>query len=251
MCSISSNARVLGLDVGEKRIGLALSDALFLTAQPYDTHWRKSEAYDLETLCGIIRKNGVTLLVCGLPRNMDGTEGPQAQVTRAFAQKLSEKCGLSVVFEDERLTTAGARRALIEGGVHRGDRKNVIDMLAAVNILQTYMDRQKAEMQNKKREVKPMTENFDAQGSLIELLDENDNPQMFELIHAMTYEDEDYVVLAPAEDDMDEEETGVVILHVLVTDEDEEYETVEDDDLLDKLFEQFVAEMEEIENFEG
>lgn len=96
-----------------------------------------------------------------------------------------------------------------------------------------------------------MSENFDAQGSLIELLDENDNPQMFELIHALSYEDEDYVVLAPAEDDPDEEETGVVILHVVVSDdEDEQYETVEDDALLDKLFAQFIAEMEEIENFE-
>jgi hypothetical protein len=97
-----------------------------------------------------------------------------------------------------------------------------------------------------------MSENFDAQGSLIELLDENDNPQMFELIHALRYEDEDYVVLARAEDDPDEEETGVVILHVVVSDDqDEQYETVEDDALLDKLFAQFVAEMEEIENFEG
>ena len=98
-----------------------------------------------------------------------------------------------------------------------------------------------------------MSEKFDAQDNgLVELIDEEGQPQMFELIHAMSYEDEDYVVLAPAEDDPDEEETGVVILHVVVGDEqDETYETVEDDDLLDKLFEQFVAEMEEIEAFEG
>lgn len=144
MCSIRNNGRVLGLDVGERRIGLALSDALFLTAQPYDTLWRKDEQTDLTALCALIAQNGVTALVCGLPRNMDGSEGAQAQVTRDFARKLEAQSGLSVVFVDERLTTASARRTLIEGGVRRKSRKNVIDKLAAVSILQTYMDRQHA-----------------------------------------------------------------------------------------------------------
>ncbi len=95
-----------------------------------------------------------------------------------------------------------------------------------------------------------MTENFEQQDNLIELFDDNGNGEMFEFIHALEYEDTDYVVLAPADDDPDEEETGVVILRVVPGDEEDQYESVEDDDLLDKLFALFVKEMEELEAFE-
>ena len=96
-----------------------------------------------------------------------------------------------------------------------------------------------------------MAERFNADDNYIELLDENDESVLFEFIHALTYEDVDYVVLAPVEDDSDEEETGVVILRTVIGDEDDEYEAVDDEELLGKLFEMFVSEMQEIEDFEA
>jgi hypothetical protein len=96
-----------------------------------------------------------------------------------------------------------------------------------------------------------MAEKFNADDNYIELLDENDESVMFEFIHALNYQEVDYVVLAPVEEDPDEEETGVVILRAVIGDEEDSYEAVDDEELLNKLFEMFVAEMEEIEDFEA
>ena len=135
--------RVIGLDVGERRIGVALSDPLGITAQPLETYRRKhaDASADVNYLSGLIAEKNAGLIVCGLPLNMNGTEGPQAADTREFAQALSESSGVALEFIDERLTTAMARRSLIEGGMRRDKRKNVIDQLAAVHILQTYLDK--------------------------------------------------------------------------------------------------------------
>ena len=117
---------MLALDVGSKRIGVAGSDALGLTAQAIETLQRA-------------RSRGAEAFVLGLPRNMDGSEGFQAEDTRAFAQALQEKAGLPVLFVDERLTTRAAHNVLIEGNVRRKDRKKVVDKLAAVLILESYL----------------------------------------------------------------------------------------------------------------
>ncbi len=133
--------RIIALDIGEKRIGVALSDPLGITAQPLETYRRKTRRADIEYLGGLCQSKGAELIVCGLPLNMDGSEGFQAEYTRAFAQELEASCGLKVEFVDERLTTALARRALIEGGVRRQERKNSVDQLAAAHILSTYLDK--------------------------------------------------------------------------------------------------------------
>ena len=132
--------RLLGLDVGDRRIGIALSDPLGITAQPLETLHRTKQADDIAHICALIAQNAVTTVVCGLPLHMDGREGEQAAVTREFAAQLETACGVPLVFCDERLTTAMARRTLIEGGVRRDKRKQFIDKLAAVQILQTYLE---------------------------------------------------------------------------------------------------------------
>lgn len=134
-------ARIIGLDVGDKRIGIALSDLLMITAQPVETYTRtQEEQSDIEYLVGLMEKNDVNKIVCGLPKNMNGTIGEQAEKVQAFAEKLKEASGKQLVYWDERLTTKSAHRTLLEADVSRKKRKKVVDKIAAVYILQGYMD---------------------------------------------------------------------------------------------------------------
>ncbi|MHB1846735.1 MAG: Holliday junction resolvase RuvX [Deltaproteobacteria bacterium] len=132
--------RALGLDLGDRRIGLAVSDPLGLTAQGVGTLVRVSERKDLDALAAVALEREAMRLVLGLPRNMDGSEGPRAQKTRAFAEKLKERLSLPLFFWDERLSTAEAERVLIAADVSRRRRKEVIDTLAAQIILQGWLD---------------------------------------------------------------------------------------------------------------
>ena len=125
--------RVIGLDYGTKTVGVALSDALGITAQPVETITRKEE---------IISQNDVTKIVVGLPKNMNNTIGERAEACMEFANNLEIRTGLEVVMWDERLTTVSADKALMESGVRRENRKAVIDQIAAVFILQGYLDSQ-------------------------------------------------------------------------------------------------------------
>ena len=132
--------RIMGLDVGDKRIGVAVSDLLMITAQGVESYTRRGEAEDLEHLKKLAKDWQVYRGVCGLPVNMNGTLGEQARKTQEFAEKLKETLGCEVDFFDERLTTASAERTLIEADVRRSDRRKVVDKLAAVYILQAFMD---------------------------------------------------------------------------------------------------------------
>lgn len=132
--------RIMGLDVGDKTIGVAVSDLMGLTAQGIKTIRRESIKKDFEELERIIKEKQVNKLVLGLPKNMNGTLGPQGEKVIKFSEKLKEKLGLEIQFWDERLTTVAAERSLIEADVSRKKRKQVIDMLAAVLILQGYLD---------------------------------------------------------------------------------------------------------------
>lgn len=137
----STAARVLGLDVGEKTIGLAVSDGLGLTAQPLGVLRRRTPETDLAALMERVRELGVQAFVVGLPRNMNGTFGPAAESCRSFAQILGETSGLPVHMVDERLTTVAAHRTLLEADLSRARRRQVVDATAAALILQTYLDR--------------------------------------------------------------------------------------------------------------
>ncbi|OIQ58534.1 putative holliday junction resolvase [Moorella thermoacetica] len=133
--------RIMGLDVGTKTIGVALSDPLGWTAQGLTTIRRRSLAADLAALKELVRRYGVEELVVGLPRNMNGSLGPQAEAVRAFARRLQAEVGLPVHFFDERLTTVAAGRVLLEADLSRRRRRQVIDQVAATYILQGYLDR--------------------------------------------------------------------------------------------------------------
>lgn len=136
-------ARLLGLDVGTKTIGLALSDVTRTIATPYETIRRTKFTNDAKALAAIAEEMGVGGLVIGLPRNLDGTEGPRAQSTRAFARNLAKHIGLPMAFWDERLSTAAVERHLIAADATRKRRAEVVDRMAAAYILQGALDRLK------------------------------------------------------------------------------------------------------------
>jgi putative Holliday junction resolvase len=130
----------MGLDVGTRTVGVAVADALGMTAQPLVTVRRKSLRVDLEALGAIAREHEVTRAVVGLPLNMDGSEGPRALASRKFAEALEGALGLPVELWDERLSTAEAQRVLLSADVSRARRKEVVDTLAASIILQGWLD---------------------------------------------------------------------------------------------------------------
>lgn len=133
--------RILAFDVGEKRIGVAVSDPLGITAQGIETYHRTDDLeQDVAHLIKLANSYKPVKIVFGLPRNMDGSYGFQAQITREFAEAVLAKWDGDHAFQDERLTTASARRVLIEADVSRDKRKQVIDKVAAVVILQGYLD---------------------------------------------------------------------------------------------------------------
>lgn len=135
--------RILGLDIGEKRIGIALSDPLGWIAQSLKTLERKSIKNDVEEIIKIINDYQVEKVVVGLPKNMNGTLGESGQKVVNFCEKLLDKINIELIYEDERLTTMAAEKVLIDADLSRKKRKGVIDSLAATFILQTYLDRNK------------------------------------------------------------------------------------------------------------
>ncbi|MFT4412738.1 Holliday junction resolvase RuvX [Fredinandcohnia humi] len=134
--------RVLGLDVGSKTIGVAVSDEMGWTAQGIETIKINEERqqFGLERLGEIIKQFEVESVVIGLPKNMNGTIGPRGEASQHFAQLVTKRFGLPVVLWDERLSTVAAERVLLSADVSRKKRKQVIDKMAAVMILQGYLD---------------------------------------------------------------------------------------------------------------
>ncbi|HZJ99236.1 MAG TPA: Holliday junction resolvase RuvX [Tissierellaceae bacterium] len=135
--------RVLGLDVGDKTIGVAVSDPLGFTAQGLTTLIRESNKKDYQAIKELIDEYNAQTLVVGLPKNMNNTIGPQSEKVIKFAEKIKNKFNVEIIYIDERLTTMSAERLLIEGNVRRENRKKYIDKLAASYILQTYLDSQR------------------------------------------------------------------------------------------------------------
>lgn len=137
--------RFIALDVGNKTIGIAVSDLLMLTAQGITTIKRKNIKQDLEELDKLIKEYSVTRIVVGMPKNMNGTIGPQAEKVIKFTEKIEEKFDLPIYYQDERLTTVMAEKLLIDADMSRKKRKKIIDKMAAIQILTTYMDKYKNE----------------------------------------------------------------------------------------------------------
>lgn len=135
--------RIMGLDFGSKTVGVAVSDALLMTAQGVEIIRRKEENKLRQTLARIeelIVEYEVEEIVLGLPKHMNGTEGVRVELTEEFKEKLERRTGLPVTFWDERLTTVSADRTMMEAGIRRENRKDYVDQIAATFILQGYLD---------------------------------------------------------------------------------------------------------------
>ena len=133
--------RYVAFDIGDKRIGVAVSDPFNTYALPSFTYFRKGFSEDVDAVVKIAAEKGATLIVCGLPVNFDGTEAVQTEKTRVFIERLKAKTAIPVVCEDERFTMQMAHETLIFEGMRREKRKNYVDSLAAANILDGYLRR--------------------------------------------------------------------------------------------------------------
>ncbi len=253
-------ARILGLDIGDRRIGLALSDESELIASPHSVYHRVGWGPDSSYFLSLARELNVAYIVAGLPLNMDGSVGPQAHKAQEFCAQL-EKKGLKVEYIDERLTTKSAEMALIEGGMRRQDRKETVDKIAAALILQSYLDLKRQTQPEQKQEDTDMDENRDLSqeieeedeefDNIIELTDEDGVTTEFEYQATIELDGEEYVVLmAPEEEDDDEEEGSVVIMKIEEENGEDVYVTVEDDEVAQKVFDLFLEYLDEEEEGE-
>ena len=139
--ALAPNTRLIALDLGEKTIGIALSDTLLTVATPMETLKRGKFTADANKLQAIIEKQNVGGLVVGLPLNMDGSDGPSAQSARAFARNFAARSQIPILLWDERLSTAAVTRTLIDADASRRRRAEVVDKMAAAYILQGVLDR--------------------------------------------------------------------------------------------------------------
>jgi putative holliday junction resolvase len=242
---------IIGLDVGDKRVGIALSDAGRLIAQPHSVYTRVGFGPDVKHIAGLCAQFHTLEVVCGFPRSMDGSVGPQARKVQELADKLTQ-AGLNVVFEDERLSTVSAEQALIAGGMRRENRRQTVDKVAAAIILQQYLDRcnkireENNHMTNEQKDSLPEEES-----NIVELTDENGETTQFEYVTTINHESNSYVVLMLAQDEECEQEESdegeVIILKIEKdpkTDEDI-YVSVDDDAVVDAVFEKFTKFVEE------
>lgn len=235
------NERILALDIGDVRIGVAVSDMTRTIATPVEVIKRVGFGPDVKRISALCQQYETTEILSGLPLNMDGTEGFQAQKVKLLCEQL-EKAGFTVYYQDERLTTVTAEEALLEDNMHRAERKQNVDKVAAAIILQQWLDTQKAAPAADVYESEEQT--MEENNNLIELIDEEGNPTAFELLANIELEGKEYLALTPAAED-DDEECEVFFMSI-ETDENEEeyYEPVEDEELQERLFDDFLKLIE-------
>lgn len=133
--------KIISLDIGTVRIGIATSDIMEIIASAYEVYRRKNFEADVKYLADLVSKLGAGEIVIGLPLKLDGSEGQSVEMARSFGERLSDITGIPVIYQDERLSTVSAERILIESGMRREKRKDKIDSVAATIILQTYLDK--------------------------------------------------------------------------------------------------------------
>lgn len=236
------NERVLALDIGDVRIGIAVSDTSRRIAQPVSVYRRVGYGPDVRHILSLCQEYDTRLVLCGLPMNMDGSEGYQAQKVRAFGAEL-QKAGLTVYYQDERLTTVIAEKALLNGGMRREGRRETVDKVAAAVILEQWLDSGATPVdRNLRNEDKTM----EGDNNIIELVDEQGKAVEFEHLMTVEHEGSYYIVLMAAQEDEDNEEGEVVILKMEKDDKGEDcYVTIDDDNVLQAVFDKFVAAVEE------
>ena len=241
--------RAIALDIGDKRIGIAVSDPFNEYAMPCETYFRtRNFQADIQAIVKIIQEKGAGVIVCGMPVNFDGTDSVQTYKTQEFISALEQATSLPIVLEDERFTTMQARETHIIGGVKRDERKKTIDSIAASYILDGYLSREK----NKKKEVEKMNDEKeiydDEEERIIELQDDEGNVERFLHIGTIEYRNDWYCFFQKAEPETEEEEDEVVMFRL-----DKDNETLlplEDEQLMDEVFAEFCHQYEEFENSE-
>ena len=233
--------RIIALDVGDRRIGIAVSDPLGITAQPVETYTRVVYGPDVRRISQIAEQYGTKHILCGLPRNMDGTEGFQVDKVRDFAEQL-ENAGFVVSFYDERMTTVLAEGALLEANMSRENRKKKVDMIAAVMILQSYLDAQAMQMAAAEDQEDEDEEEDDG---IFEMEDEDGNIIRFLLSAEISYEGNEYVLLTAAEEAQDVEmDESFIMLKTTDEDGDECYQSLDDEALIAAVWEAYLAQNE-------
>ena len=231
------NERIVALDVGDRRIGIAVSDPLGVTAQPIETYTRIGYGPDARHIAEIARGYETNRILCGLPRNMDGTQGFQVEKVREFAAKL-EELGLVIEYYDERMTTMLAESALLEANMRREDRKKKVDMVAAVVILQSYLDARAAMADD--------GDEADDGDGILEMEDEDGNLIRFYLSASIRYAGEDYVLLTCAEATDDIEQDESFIMRCTTDDAGNAcYQSLEDEALIAAVYEAYLAQSDE------
>ena len=244
--------RAIAFDIGNKRIGVAISDPFNEYAMPCETYNRTGNFWaDVTAIAKIAEDRGVGVIVCGIPYNYDGTESIQTVKTQEFIEALKEKTTLPIVLEDERFTTMQARETQMMGGIKREDRKKTIDSIAASYILESYLTREK--QKNKKLEETTMAKDFEEEvyeedDRILEL--EADDGTVEKLYHIATivYRGENYCVFQKAEPETEEEEDEVVIFRLDGEGEDKQLVTLDDEQLMDEVFAEFCHQYEMAED---
>ena len=238
--------RAIAFDIGDKRIGVAISDPFNEYAMPCETYFRtRSFQADVDAIAKIAQERGVGVIVCGMPVNFDGTESVQTEKTRRFIEALKEKTALPIELEDERFTTMQARETQMMGGVKREDRKRTVDSIAASYILESWLAREKIK-EKKELSMKDEEMNLEEEERIIELIDDEGKTEKLLHIATIEYKNAKYCVFQKAEPETEEEEDEVVIF--LLDEEKELLLPIEDEYLLDEVFAEFCHQFEDFED---
>lgn len=249
--------RIVAFDIGDRRIGVAVSDPFNEYAMPLDTYFRTGNLHeDVSALLSIAEREGAGAIVCGLPVNADGSRSVQTDKTERFLAVLKERATLPVFAEDERYTTREARGDLLAMGISqkRDKRKKSVDSLAAAYILESYLQRIKKGDTN--MNMKEDYNDYEDDDNIVELVDEEGNKERFEHIATIEYKGEWYACFTPEtqpeESDGEDDEEGdeIVIFHIVGEEDDEHLETIEDEALLDEVFAEFCNQYEDSEDAE-
>ena len=247
--------RIVALDIGDKRIGVAVSDPFNEYAMPSETFFRTGDlAHDLDGVLEIVTAKSAGTIVCGMPVNFDGTESIQTEKTREFIAALKERTNIPVELEDERFTTMQAREVQIAGGVKRDKRKQTVDSIAASYILDGYLARMKTREREEyeKGEQEKMNEELmqdeEYEENILELEDDEGNVERYLHIGTIDYKGEWYCFFQKAEPETEEEEDEVVMFRLVGEGEDQQLLPLEDEQLMDEVFAEFCNQYEQYEN---
>ena len=234
--------KAVGLDFGERTIGVAMSDGLGLIASAHSVLRRKGESgldESISELKKIIEENGVTLIVLGFPVNMNNTQGFRCEKTLEFKTRLEKSLVQPIILQDERLSTVSAERTLLEADVSRKKRKKVIDKMAAVFILQQYLDSENnkksndkrgATMDDEKNKFEDELDDLEAELDVIVMTTEDGDEVEFIVIDSVEHEGSRYLLVVEAEDDDDEESDAYIFKEVNSDDNECVYEELTDEE---------------------